>query len=62
VTLEKYISAICIPLAVLMGMLPRNLEMFNMHMHLVILGFTFNVSFCEVELQLCAKFSLTIRG
>jgi len=51
VNLEKYISAICIPLAVLMGMLPRNLEMFNMHMHLVILGFTFNVSFHEVELQ-----------
>jgi len=51
VTLEKYISAICIPLAVLMGTLPRNLEMFKKHMHLVILGFTFNVSFHEVELQ-----------
>jgi len=61
VTLEKYISAICISLAVLMGMLPRNLEMFNMHMHLFILGFTFNVSFHEVELQLCGKSSLTIR-
>jgi hypothetical protein len=51
VTLEKYISAICIPLAVLIGTLPRNLEMFKKCMHRVILGFAFNVSFHEVELQ-----------
>jgi hypothetical protein len=42
VSLDKHISTICIFLAVLVGMLTSNLEMFNLHMHMVILAFTFN--------------------